>query len=893
MSPNMGAQTKPEQQPGTAGRLCAELIAWITAGRGRSAAVLALLSILGIASGIYGSSIKVDTDLRRLLPESAPSVRALDVLEGRKGSSEGFVIAIEGPTAADANAMVLAVSEEVASWPETLSLTVERDYTPLRAHALYMLELSALEDLRDELGAERRRAVARAMGPGLIEGGVDTSALVVGDDWDSGGEGWDEGGEDEELDWGSPGEGEEPEGEQPEAESPEEEPVELGEFLREQRQSLIDEGTLEAEEIALIWPEENEQGEVPWDAHVGRPYAANEGTIRTIHASLSIPATDVQFAQDIVGRVERRAAKLHAEGGVAETRVQVVAAYNVSGPVNTILRDAKRATWISGSLVLVVLLVGFRSGRVLPLILVPMAVAMGLTLVVAKISFGQLNALTVFLFAVLFGMGVDFSVHLYAQREHQGREADWPSIVRAQLRPLASTMATTSASLLVLLLAEFKAFREFGAISAAGVLLCFVAALILVPAIDTLLGPLRRAPREAARERGERPSTPGAPRASGFAAVFNKVRYVLLVLLAGVALYGAPKLAMEKDTRVLNASNASDAKKKQEISFRKTGGRYKSLTLIAESSEELDLVVDRLLELEASEERLPGGIDTGEPRPPWIKEVYSLRTVMPTEQEAKAEVIKDIARQTNDLLAELPDLDEDARKYQTHLEALEHMSAADPLRVDELPPWTLEPFRETNDQAERIAHVYLRIAGWSIDELIAVRARLDELLAGTQIEAADSRLVFADLMTLVENDAKHIPLYALAVILAFIAFDLRRIPGTAACFFTLTLGVVLAVAIMGLWPLRLNFFNLVVMPAVVGLGIDASIHLWHARGKSSLGATGKASLLAALTTVAGFSGLLAANNAGLRSIGEVGVMAIVTCVGVAFLALYPVGSRKD
>ena len=78
---------------------------------------------------------------------------------------------------------------------------------------------------------------------------------------------------------------------------------------------------------------------------------------------------------------------------------------------------------------------------------------------------------------------------------------------------------------------------------------------------------------------------------------------------------------------------------------------------------------------------------------------------------------------------------------------------------------------------------------------------------------------------------------------------------------------------MGLWPLRLNFFNLVVMPAVVGLGIDASIHLWHARTSTNLAATSKAAVLAALTTVAGFSGLLAAAHLGLRSIGEVGILA--------------------
>jgi predicted RND superfamily exporter protein len=50
-------------------------------------------------------------------------------------------------------------------------------------------------------------------------------------------------------------------------------------------------------------------------------------------------------------------------------------------------------------------------------------------------------------------------------------------------------------------------------------------------------------------------------------------------------------------------------------------------------------------------------------------------------------------------------------------------------------------------------------------------------------------------------------------------------------------------------------------------------------------------VLAALTTVAGFSGLLAADHPGMRSIGEVGVLSIAVCFAVAVLALHPLRRR--
>jgi uncharacterized protein len=864
-------------RPGALARRLGRWIAWVTASRRNSGLVLLVAVLLGAAAVAYGASVRVDTDLRALLPETAPSVLALDELERRSGASERFIVAIEARTAADANAMAKGIAEEIASWPEAEQLSVVRDYTPIRDHALYFIELDELETLRDELDDQRKRAVARVMGPGLSgDGVVDIEAVSAGTSWDDA--------EFDELDWGAPPDAEADDANPEPSADPQaaDEPFDLERFLADQRQALIDDSGLDEAEIDLIWPRENEHGQIVWQERVGRPYANDDGTVRTVQASLSRPATDVEFAQDVVGRVQRRADQLRRSRVAGDTRAEVVAAYDVSADVDTILRDAGRATWISAIAVLAVLLLGFRSARAVALVAVPMSVSMALTLAVAKLGFGELNALTVFLFAVLFGMGVDFSVHLYALRERQGVEADWAAVVTGHLRPLASTMLTTSGGLAVLALAEFKAFREFGIISAIGVAICLVAALFLVPATDTLIGPLRREPR-AARARASRTISAATGKALRIA------RGLLLAVVAIVAVVGAPQLEMEKDTRAFKAKRAQARAK---IAYNTTSSRCsKTLALVAESPEDLDLAVDRVLAEQG--QALPGAIDTGEARRPWVGEVYSLRSLMPVEQDAKAPVIAAVAARTNDFLAELPDLDDEARRHQTHLEALERLAKAEPLTIAELPDWAVDPFREKDGNTQRIAHVCLDIAGWSIDELVAVRHRLDAMFEGVAVHSADSRLVFADLMELVERDARRLPILALLVILGFIAVDLRRPLPALTCFVTLLLGLGLVLAVMGLWPLRLNFFNLVVMPAVVGLGIDASIHLWHGRQRASLAATGKASLLASLTTVAGFSGLLAAEHAGLRSIGELGVVAIVACVGIAFLALYPLPRSSE
>ena len=421
----------------------ARAIAWLVASKARCAALLVTLLVLAGLALAYGKSIRVDTDLRALLPATAPSVIALETIEARKGSAEQLVVAVESPDDAANAAMIEVLVAEVGSWSETESLTSVRDFTPLRDHALYFLDLEQLVELRKTLSDQHKRAVARALGPGLTGDPIDPDA-VGGNDWDDPTEG-------DELDWGPPAEtppAEAPPAEAPPAEAPPEappqaeppkaEPFDLDRFLTEQREQLVAQGKLEAKEVDLIWPREDEQGHIVWEERVGQPYVSDKGDVRVLKASLSRPATDVQFSQEVVRRIESAVAAAKARGIAVDARVEVVAAYDVSKEVDTIVRDANRATWISATLIIVVLVVGFWSARALTLVLVPMAVSMALTLAVATALYGVLNALTVFLFAVLFGMGVDFAVHLFAQRQAQmlwnlwarAQRLDWLSHVR-------------------------------------------------------------------------------------------------------------------------------------------------------------------------------------------------------------------------------------------------------------------------------------------------------------------------------------------------------------------------------------------------------------------------------------------------------------------------------
>ena len=97
----------------------------------------------------------------------------------------------------------------------------------------------------------------------------------------------------------------------------------------------------------------------------------------------------------------------------------------------------------------------------------------------------------------------------------------------------------------------------------------------------------------------------------------------------------------------------------------------------------------------------------------------------------------------------------------------------------------------------------------------------------------------------------------------------------------LLVGLLLLFAIMMFTDMMFNFYNLVVLPAILGIGEDNGVHLAHRyreEGRNSmwdvLSSTGQHVTIGSLTTMLGFSGLLFTNHPGLQSLGMMAVIGI-------------------
>jgi hypothetical protein len=163
--------------------------------------------------------------------------------------------------------------------------------------------------------------------------------------------------------------------------------------------------------------------------------------------------------------------------------------------------------------------------------------------------------------------------------------------------------------------------------------------------------------------------------------------------------------------------------------------------------------------------------------------------------------------------------------------------------------------------------------------ITAVRAVAGEATLGPPVQIHESSRVIVRAYTLAAC-------YALGVILILLLLDFRSLADAVSCVAPVTLGFIGAFGVMGLAGLSLNFANLIVMPLIFGIGVDASVNIVHrwrqepyGRPAGLSGGTGRGITLALLTTMIGFGCLIISDHRGIRSLG------IVMLVGLAVTLL--------
>lgn len=132
---------------------------------------------------------------------------------------------------------------------------------------------------------------------------------------------------------------------------------------------------------------------------------------------------------------------------------------------------------------------------------------------------------------------------------------------------------------------------------------------------------------------------------------------------------------------------------------------------------------------------------------------------------------------------------------------------------------------------------------------------------------------------------------ALGVIIILTLIDFRHVGYVLLALLPTAVALLWTIELMGLLDASFNLANFFSVPILIGLSVDGSVHILHRYREGgvtrfSLGATRRAVIVTATTTMIGFGCLMLAHHRGLFSLGQVMAMGAAASM-IASIILLP------
>ena len=512
----------------------------------------------------------------------------------------------------------------------------------------------------------------------------------------------------------------------------------------------------------------------------------------------------------------------------------------LSEEMSEIRTQVMAASVASFLLVTAVLLYTLRSFRLFLATVLLLAVGLAWTAGFAALAVGRLNVLTT-AFAVLYiGLGVDFGIH-YAMGYRERRQAgDPPELaLREAGRQVGSSLffcaLTTATGFFAFVPTDYAAVAELGIISGTGMFLSLLATLTWYPATIAL-------------GLGDSPKL-GAGTPSQISLPSWPLRHPMPVILSALLLAAGAAALADRIRFDENPLNVRDPRVESVRTLKELLADAKhspwTIEVLAPSREAARAAAREL-------EALPQVADT-----------VTVDDLLPDRQAEKLA-----------LLARVP-------------KGLVPGPPLGPVTVEDLPAPLRERYLAPDGRA--------RVEVFAREDLTRPGAldHFADAVAAVRPDAAGAAMGTVAFARAIVDALRQALGTALAVIVALLLLLWRSPRDAAITLAPLFLGSLLIAAITVLAERPFNFANVIVLPLLLGIGVDSGIHLVH-RHRLGLGgdrdilhtSTARAVLFSALTTVVSFMTLAFASHGGIGSLAFLLTTGIAVML-VANLLLVP------
>ncbi len=565
-------------------------------------------------------------------------------------------------------------------------------------------------------------------------------------------------------------------------------------------------------------------------------------------------------------------------------------------------------------------------------------IGLGFTVGYTTLVVGHLNILTITFAPMLIGLAIDFGVHLVTRYEEELRhgrtkqEALRKAIVFTGLGVFTGCL-TTAGAFFAMGITNFKGIQEMGIIAGGGLLICLVPMMTMLPVL-LLRGRqnvIDHAAKSGEEKRArierfwlERPGWVIALTAALCAVAlmrFDRVHFDYNLL--NMQAEGVPAVVYEK--KLINSASNSVlfgavlATNLQEAVALEA--RLTNLTTVAKVQSMAGYLSENpksKLALIRDVKRLVSDIhfletDTAPVNVPELSQIlFSVQGYLGlAEEEVLKEKDEALAKQLRSLWNTIQEL-RIRMNTTARAQAPEKLAAFQQALLDDLQS-TFTTIRTQDDRAglrvedlptplrnrfigrtgQYLLMVYPKNDVWQrehqkefVEEL---RRSLDPRNSGHPI-ITGTPVQLLEYTTLLKQSYIEAAWYSLGAIAIMVFMHFRRLSCVVLALLPVGIGTIWMVGFMGWTGIPFNPANIMTLPLVIGIGVTNGIHILNRFAEEQnpsifARSTGKAVLVSALTTIAGFGSLILAKHQGIVSLGYVMAVGTATCMiaGLTFL----------
>lgn len=563
--------------------------------------------------------------------------------------------------------------------------------------------------------------------------------------------------------------------------------------------------------------------------------------------------------------------------------------------------------------ILFLLMIALRSIRRAILAVIPMALAIVWSYGFIALVFGTQNLVTANFTAVLMGLGIDFAIHLLArcleEREHRSAVDATRTGWRLALSPILAGALTSALAFVTTTTTQFSAFAQMGWASAFGLLAMVALTLLIFPPL-LLLGNALEGRTVISRPRRLAPRLAAVLKPAAWPVV------VTAVVLCAASLWSSGDIGFNVRHFDFLPEGTESA---EGLAILEKAGHSPFGAMVRVPS----LADARTLTHKLRAEPTAGRVETPSDLLPESVDrdalAQSLRAVAaPTDSqrqdtpEALGQTLRGLARALQPVA-----VTDDLRAFRSALvnlaRTLLSLSDAERTRWHELVETTSRHIDSTLERARTLASgqhvrlpgsqhhrfgaiegdgyaVYVSPAGdlWRRPDAEAFLSMLDRVAP----DAVGAGLVLYRHSRYIVDGFRRAA--AIAWILVFVAvwLSLKRFTDAALALVPVSVGLIWLLGAMSATGRSFDHANVVVLPIILGIGVDAGVHLMHRARESGttlstlLGRTGTAISLSAATTAVGFGALMLAEYGAMRSFGSLMLIGL-GAVWLAALAVLP------